>query len=243
MIIDPAVHVLTRREEIDPTRLADRVFIVLDVLVATSTIVTALAHGAKAVLPAINAQAARTIASHHAEDDLLLAGEHLADTITGFAPPTPLALLEHAVEDRLVIYSTTNGTVALEALAGAQHVYAAALLNGAQTITHVLRAHPNSRIVLVCSGSMGFFNLEDWIGAGYLVDLIANARGAGVDLSDAARAARSCYRATAPLDGLMQGRVGRLFSGRGLTREIDYASQLSVLDAVVRREGERLVRL
>jgi 2-phosphosulfolactate phosphatase len=242
MIIDPRVQVLTRKEDLDPRQVADRVFIVLDILFATSTIVAALAEGARSVLPAVDAQAARDLARTLEQDSFLLAGEHLADAIEGFAAPTPLALLERGIVGRDVVYSTTNGTVALERLAAAEHVYAGALLNAASTVKHVLAHHPGQRIVVVCSGSVGHFNLEDWYGAGCFIDLIATATGNAADLSDAARAARMGYRAGAPLPSLLEGRVGRLFSQRGLAREIEYASRCSIHDVVVRREGSALVR-
>ena len=243
MIIDPRVQVLTRKEDLDPQQVADRVFIVLDILFATSTIVAALAAGARSVLPAVDARVARHLARDRAPDSFLLAGEHLADAIQGFAPPTPLALIERGVVGRDVIYSTTNGTVALERLAGARHVYAGALLNAASTVRHVLDQHPGQRIVVVCAGSVGHVNLEDWSGAGCFIDLIATATDNAADLSDAARAARMGYRAGTPLTALLEGRVGRLFSQRGLAPEIEHASRCSILDVVVRREGGALVRV
>ena len=242
MIIDPKVQVLMRKEDLDPRLVAQRVFIVLDILFATSTIVTALAHGARSILPAVDAQAARALARGRDPESFLLAGEHLAEPIEGFAPPTPLALIERGVAGRDVIYSTTNGTVALNALVEAEHVYAAALLNGASTIGLVLAHHRHERIVVLCSGSIGHFNLEDWYGAGYLIDLIATACAESVDLSDAAHAARMGYGAMAPQATLLSGRVGRLFARRGLASEIEYASRCSVHDVVVRREGQALVR-
>ena len=46
------IHVLARKEELDGERLPGKVVVVLDVLFATSSIVTALAHGATEVVPA-----------------------------------------------------------------------------------------------------------------------------------------------------------------------------------------------
>ena len=52
MILGHKIHVLTKKEELDTVRLEGKVAVVLDVLFATSTMVTALAHGASAVVPA-----------------------------------------------------------------------------------------------------------------------------------------------------------------------------------------------
>ena len=235
------VHVLGRKEDLDTVRVPGKVAIVLDVLFATSTIVTAVAHGAAAVIPALDETAARDEGARHAPGSFVLAGELYAETLPGFAPPTPLALLEYGVAAKTVIYSTTNGTVALKGAAGAEDVYAAALLNGQAVVEHVLRAHRERTILIVCSGSMGNFNLEDYYGAGYLVDLIAERLGERTDFSDAARVARALYRSGEPYATLRDCRVGRMMAARGLEHEIEFAAQRSTLDVVPRLDGDRLV--
>jgi 2-phosphosulfolactate phosphatase len=239
--VNHRIHVLGRKEDLDPARIAGKVAIVLDVLFATSTIVTAFAHGARAVTPAPDEAAARAEGGRHPPGSCVLAGELYAETLPGFAPPTPLALVEHGIAGKHVVYSTTNGTVALGAAAGAAAVYAAALLNGCAVIDHVLATDPDRTIVIVCSGSMGNFNLEDYYGAGYLVELLAERLGEGADFSDAARVARTLYRSGDPVPTLENCRVGRIMLARGLAREIAYAAQRSRHDVVPRLEAGRLV--
>lgn len=236
------VHVLTRKEEIDDVRANGKVAIVLDVLFATSTIAAALAHGATEVIPAGDESAARALNARYAAEEPVLAGERMAVTLPGFAPPTPLALVEHGVRDKRVIYATTNGTVALQCVAAAERVYAAALVNGTAVIDHVLRNHRDRTLLIVCSGSMGNFNLEDFYGAGYLVDLLVARLGERADFSDAARAARALYRHAPPYPSLADSRVGRMMLERGCGDEVEYAAQLSALEVVPRLENGRLVR-
>jgi 2-phosphosulfolactate phosphatase len=88
---------------------------------------------------------------------------------------------------------------------------------------------------------VGHFNLEDFYGAGYLVQLLAERLGEQADFSDAARVARKLYRSGDPLPTLTDCRVGQMMMERGLAHEIAYAAQLSVLDVVPRLEGGRLV--
>ena len=172
------------------------------------------------------AQEAAKLASY------VLSGELLAETIEGFASPTPLALLEHGVEGKTVIYATTNGTVALKESSAAEHVFAGALLNAAAVVGHIAAHHREGTIVIVCSGSMGNPNLEDMYGAGYFVDLIARELGEERDFSDAARAARALFRSEPAESALLRSRVGQMMQERGLTQEVEYAAQLSALDVV-----------
>jgi 2-phosphosulfolactate phosphatase len=241
MVVSHRIHVLGRKEDLDAVRLPGKVVIVLDVLFATSTIVAALGHGAPSVIPALDEAAARAEGASHAPGSYVLAGELYAETLPGFAPPTPLALVEHGVAGKHVIYSTTNGTVALQSAGEADHVYAAALLNGRAVVDHVLARHPDRTILILCSGSLGNFNLEDFYGAGYLVQLLAERLGEQADFSDAARVARTLFRSGDPVPTLTDCRVGRMMTERGLAHEIAYAAQLSALAVVPRLAAGRIV--
>src|SRR5690606_28803462 len=55
------IHVLTKREELDTVRLPGKVVVVLDILFATTTMVTALAHGATEVIPVLDEAGARAV--------------------------------------------------------------------------------------------------------------------------------------------------------------------------------------
>lgn len=237
------VHVLFRKEDLDHEKLEGKVAVVLDVLFATSTIVNALAEGATEVIPTLDEAGAKAEAQKHPEGSYVLAGELYAVTLPGFAAPTPLALAREPVAGRKLIYSTTNGTVALRQSSRADHVYAAALLNGQAVVDRIRQRHAGKTTVIVCSGSMGSPNLEDIYGAGYLVDLLAAADPGDDDtFSDAALAARAIYRSEKPADALLRSRVGRMMLERGLELEVRYAAQLSTLDVAPALIDGRLSR-
>jgi 2-phosphosulfolactate phosphatase len=238
--IGPKVHVLFRKEDLDGMRLSGKVVVVLDILFATSTIVTALHHGATEVIPTLDEWGARSRAAELPEDSFVAAGELNAITLEGFAPPTPLALLEHGIAGRTLVYSTTNGTVALRQSADAAHVYAGAMLNAEAVVEHVRRHHRDETVLIVCSGSAGNVNLEDMVGAGYFADLFARRLGAAGDLSDAALAARQLYLARDPLEAFLECRVGRMMLERDLRHEVEYATRRSEIALVPRLEEDRL---
>ena len=186
------VHVLTKKEELDSVRVGGKVVVVLDILFATTTMVTALAHGAREVVPVLDEAAARAHASQlPASNPCVLAGELYAEVLPGFAHPAPLSLVEHGVAGKTVVYSTTNGTVAMMQAAGAARVYCGALLNARALAAHVVQRHPRDTVLVVCSGSGNNFNFEDFYGAGYFVECFARELGRSADLSDAASAKAS----------------------------------------------------
>jgi len=233
------IHVLLKNEELDSERLNGKVVIVLDVLFATSSIVAALAHGAREVIPTLDGPSALMQARSFAEGSYVLSGELNAETLTGFACPTPLALLGENLTGKTLIYATTNGTVALHKSAGADHVYAAALLNATAVVDHVARAHPENTVLIVCSGSADNFNLEDFYGAGYLVSLFARL-DTRYELSDAATAALLLHSGADARDCLLRSRVGRMMQSRNLIHEVDYAGRHDVFSVVAKLVDGRL---
>ena len=234
------IHVLTKKEELDTVRVGGKVVVVLDILFATTTMVTALAHGAREVVPVLDEAAARAQAGQLAEDSFVLAGELYAELLPGFAHPAPLSLLEHGVAGKTVVYSTTNGTVAMTQAVGASRVYCGALLNARAVVEHVLAQHPRETVLIVCAGSGNNFNFEDFYGAGYFIEQFAALLGGAADFSDAAKAARVVYRNAVAPRALLDCRVGRMMVSRGLAREVEFACRFDALPVIPVMEQERL---
>src|SRR2546426_191539 len=94
--------------------LAGRGVVVVDVLRATTTIVTALAHGAKAVIPAATSEDAVRLATNLEKDGVVLAGERRSVKIEGVALGySPREMSATAVAGKTIVLATTNGTPAL----------------------------------------------------------------------------------------------------------------------------------
>ena len=233
------IHVLLKKEELDTQRLPGKTVVVLDILFATSSIVAAMAHGAAEVIPTLDGAAAQAEAARHPNDSCVLSGELNADTLPGFVHPTPLALLAENLEGKSLIYSTTNGTVAVNKSREADHVYAAALLNGEAVVKHIAQHHGDETVLIVCSGSADNFNLEDFDGAGYLASLFAR-QGQEHEFTDAALAAMLLHEKCEAGECLRRARVGRMMLERRLDREVDFAAQKNLYTVVPKLDGNRL---
>ena len=234
------VHVLTRKEELDSVKLQGKVVVVLDILFATTTMVAALAGGATEIVPVLDEAAARAEGERCAAGCFVLAGELYAETLPGFAHPAPLALLAHGIEGKIVVYSTTNGTVAMGQAAAAAKVYCGALLNARHLAQHIVTRHAGDTVLILCSGSANNFNLEDFYGAGCFVERFAELLGDAADFSDAAKAARMVYRSTPAPQALLDSRVGRMMATRGLAREVQFAARADAFAVVPVLDGGRL---
>ena len=240
----PRVHVVVKKEDIDSSRLVGRVVIVLDILFATTTIVTALDRGAAAVIPAEDPAEARRIASAMPAGSFAIAGEDHLAAIPGFATPLPLGLTRSGgVEGKVLVYSTTNGTVALRHSQGADVVYAAALLNVDATLDHVELHHPGKQLVIVCAGSAGALNLEDFYAAGCFVDRLSRRLYVTRDFSDTALAALAVFRSSGAPEALAAARVGRIVRGVGAEEELQHAAQMDATRVVAMMRDDRVVRV
>lgn len=235
----PSLHVLVRREDIDPGRLRGRVVVVIDVLFATSTIIHALDAGAAAVYPAGDDDDARVAAGQR--PDAVVAGEYLAQTLPDHAPATPLALAARLRGGGELVYFTTNGTRAIAACGGAAEVYAGALTNAAALARHIVREHPGMPVLLVCAGSLGRFCLEDFLGAGHLARALRGC--AGYAPTDVALGAEfASLGAGQGADAVAGSRVGRMLARAGLDEEIAHAAACDSCDVVPVLRGGVMVR-
>ena len=168
--------------------LTGRGVVVIDVLRATSSIVTALSAGAKAIVPAATSEEAVRLTANLERDGIVLAGERRMVKIEGFGlGNSPREMTPDAVRGKTVFLATTNGTPALVAAQGGDPVLVAAALNFS-AVADRARAVFAERgdLVIICAGREKQFALEDAYTAGRLIKAVK--KGARkVSLNDAAQ--------------------------------------------------------
>ena len=154
--------------------LSGRGVIVVDVLRATTSIITALANGAKAVVPAATSEEAVRLTANLEKNGYVLAGERKSLKIEGFPlGNSPLEMTAEAVGGKTIYMSTTNGTPALVAAQGGEPVLVAAAVNFS-AVAERARAVFDERgdLVIVCAGREKQFALEDAYTAGRLIKAV-----------------------------------------------------------------------
>ncbi|WP_157796473.1 2-phosphosulfolactate phosphatase [Bacillus sp. FJAT-45037] len=237
------VHVLLKKEEIEPEKLVGSIVIVLDVLLATTTISYAFAYGAKEVIPVSCEKDALHLSTYYHPDEFVLVGEHEGRVIDGFLSPSP-SLLKPYVRDKVVILATTNGTVALNRSEQADAVYPACLRNGEAVIDDVLsRLKRGQNIVIVCAGSSGQFCLEDFYGAGYLLRLLRSGLSS-LSLNDAGIAAQLHFLAEQNngYDLLAQSAVGKFLLEYSSEEEVRGVAELGVDPTVLIYQNKKITK-
>ena len=154
--------------------LAGRGVVVLDLLRATTTVVTALANGAKAVIPAASSEEAVRLASNLEKDGVLLAGERKCLKIEGFAlGNSPREMAPTAVAGKTIVLATTKGTPALVAAQGGDPVLVGAAVNFSALADRAKALFvERGDLAVVCAGREKQFALEDAYAAGRLVKVV-----------------------------------------------------------------------
>ena len=161
--------------ELEAKSFHESLAVVIDVVRATTTITTALAHGCAYVIPVLHVEDAFEFSQQFADSfPLLLGGERGGKRVDGFdLGNSPREYTSAIVDQKGVIFSTTNGTRTLLALDGASPIVIGSFLNISavcQYILHYTQKHPTQNsVLLACSGVMNSFSLEDTVCAGMFV--------------------------------------------------------------------------
>jgi len=185
------IDVVQTADRVVPERVAGATALVIDVLRASTTIVTALGNGAACVVPVASVEDARA-RKRALGPATLLAGERHGDPPEGFdCGNSPLEFTPERVRARTIVLTTSNGTRALAASRGAGAVGVAALVNAGAAAAWALRR--GTDVVLVCAGALGARAIEDETCAGILVERLA-AEATGAALTRSAEAARVLNR-------------------------------------------------
>ncbi|MBF9220020.1 2-phosphosulfolactate phosphatase [Hymenobacter ruricola] len=167
----PKVDICFSPELLPLYDLRGQVAVIVDILRASSTIVTALGEGITHVFPVASLDECTAYGQQHG---CLTAAERDGVPAPGFdLGNSPFGFLDEArpVRGRALTISTTNGTAALRRSLAAEAVVVGAFLN-LQAVAEFARAQGRD-VLVVCAGWKGRFCLEDTVFGGALAEQLA----------------------------------------------------------------------
>lgn len=178
----------------DEFALRDRTVVVVDVLRASTTIAAALQNGAREIIPVTSVERAVKISGSLFGDAILRGGERNGRMIEGFnLGNSPSEYTEEKVRGKAIIFSTTNGSLAIERARYARTMLVCGFVNITGVAETLIRT--GGDLTVLCAGNNGLFSLEDSVCAGMLIRAVSELRDGDTTLGDGAVAAVALHKA------------------------------------------------
>lgn len=177
------VDIIFTADEVTKDKTRGKISIVIDVLRATSVMVTALENGAKRIFPFKDIKTIQERCENLT--DIIKCGERNALKIDGFdLGNSPLEFTKEIVSGKDIYMTTTNGTKAIENALSSDKILICSFLNLHSVVEKIVEY--NKDTVIICAGTNGKFSLDDALCAGLIIkDLQKNS---SIDIDDTALA-------------------------------------------------------
>ncbi len=215
----------------------DKIVVVIDILRATSVICTMFANGLEKLIPVKDLDEARALN----EKGYLVAAERNGNRLD-FADfgNSPFLFTPEAVDGKTLVYSTTNGTNAINIGKDAHEVIIASFLNISAVEKYLLKQDKD--VLILCAGWKGKFCLEDSVCAGALSERLLNS-GNYSTICDSVKASLDFWKlAKDDLMGYIQKVAQReRLRKLGLDDVIEYCHQLDQTEVIPYLNGKELL--
>lgn len=226
------VNVLFSPIVTDELYFTGKTTVVIDVLRASSTIVTALENGAKEIIPVATIEFAVKVSGGMFGGQTLLGGERNTKKIEGFAlGNSPLEYEEKVVKGKSIILYTTNGTKALVKAKFSENLFVASFLNLSSVAKNLVSLKKD--VEIICAGRNNLFSLEDTVCAGMLISEIIKLNEE-VEPNDSVGVALALSQ---KFDDDILGMLklsdhGKLLIENGFEEDLNYCAQRDILSLI-----------
>jgi len=213
-----------------------RALVVVDVFRSSSAIITALANGAKSVVPFTNLSKA-VHAHRNATLSTILAGERMGFTPTHFDYNiSPFEMSRENVCGRTILYSSSNLTKILSRLGKRHRILIGGIINARAVANHLQTRHDDVTIV-ACGTKVGTA-IEDLVGAGAIAASFSHA-----EFSDDALAAVGLFKAKGWKGLVKRGRIAGRLDELGFQKDVEFCLRLNSSSVVPGLVGNRIVNV
>ncbi|WP_027632491.1 2-phosphosulfolactate phosphatase family protein [Clostridium hydrogeniformans] len=224
------VDVVISAEHIRDKDIEGKTVVVIDILRATSVIVTALNNGAKEVIPFLTVEEAKEYTKENREE-FILGGERRAVKIEGFDfSNSPLEYTEELVKGKTVVMTTTNGTRTIKSCEKGKHLLIGAMINAKAVVEKAKTLGED--VVFVNSGTYGEFSMDDFICAGYMISSLENIID-DIELSDIAYTSKHIYESHKDIKSFIEkARHYNVIKSLNLLGDLEYCMKKDTSDIV-----------
>ncbi len=225
------VDVLITANNADELFFTGKTTVVIDVLRASSSIVTALSNGAREIVPVDTIEFAMKVSGTTMDSGVLLAGERNAKKIDGFAlGNSPLEFTEEVVSGKSIVLFTTNGTKSMVKAKFSENLVTGCFNNISAIVNYL--ANLGNDVVLFCAGTDGRLSLEDCACAGMIIEGLKADKE--LTLDDAGNASYCMYKKYADNIGQMmrESRHGQRLIELGNADDLDVCSAVDTSENI-----------
>ena len=206
--------------------------VVIDVLRASSTIITALANGAKEVVPVGTIEFAVKVSGGIFGGQTLLGGERNVKKIEGFAlGNSPSEYSEEVVSGKSIVFYSTNGSRAIVKAKYSANLFICAFNNLSALAKHLETL--NEDIIILCSANNNFLSLEDSVCAGMLIDKLTS-KNNSVGLTDSSKSALTLFKSHGKniFKLLSETDHGEILKSNGFESDLKTCAELDSTDVI-----------
>ncbi|MCB2294906.1 2-phosphosulfolactate phosphatase family protein [Clostridium algoriphilum] len=223
------IDIIISADDIKKEKIENKTVVVIDMLRATSVIVTAMNNGCKGVIPVLTVNDASSIV-RNSKEDFMLGGERNALKIEGFHySNSPLEYTRETINGKTLVMTTTNGTKAIKGCTCASSILIGAMINAKAIANRLVGL--NKDVVIVNAGTNGEFSIDDFLCSGYIIDCILNLQK--IEMSDIATTSHYIYKNNEDIHSFIKyANHYRTITKLGLTADLEYCCRKDIIDIV-----------
>jgi len=226
------INVVMSPTNVDELHFSGKTTVVVDVLRATTTIITALMNGAKEIVPVGSVEFAMKASSNMFGGQTLICGERNAKKIDGFnLGNSPLEFTNDVIGGKSLVLFTTNGTKAIVKAKYSDEVIIASFLNISAVAKYLVEL--NKPFEILCAGKNNSFCLEDTVFAGKLIAEILT-QTEDVELTDSGLASVAIAKTFGKNLKKMfaESEHGKFLIESGFEEDLKYCAKLNVTEDI-----------
>ena len=234
------VDIIISADDINESKIENKIVVVIDMFRATSVIITALNNGCKEVIPYLTIEETLEHANNFRREEYILGGERKALKIEGFdLSNSPLEYTIDRVENKTILMTTTNGTRTLTKAISAKKVLIGAILN-AKAVAEAL-IEINEDVVIINAGTNGHFSMDDYICSGYIISEMLK-KDENIILTDIAKTANLIYEGHEDiLSYVKEASHYSVMKSLNLDEDIEYCLKKSIISKVPEYLGDKII--